>query len=55
MSELQLWVLITENGILFIVLEPFHWKGDLTDEPSILSYHRSVSGGLEVFGDHLAS
>lgn len=42
MSELQLWVLLIENGILFIVLEPFQWKRDLTDEPSAPSYYRSV-------------
>lgn len=46
MSELQLQVLHTENGILFFILELSHQKGDLTDEPS---YYRSGSGGREVF------
>lgn len=40
MSEWQLWALFIGNGNLFIISEPFHWKGDLTDEPS---------GGPEVF------
>ena len=47
-GELQQWVLLIKNGNLFIILEPSHWKGGFSEEPSEVPLPAvSGSGGPE--------